>query len=1429
MAYSQMITDYRGSVQQAAELKLFQSLPLHNRTCLLTHPLSACLDEEQDVPAQGPSAAIAVTTPASWTGFRTLIQDLACALPSYYRKGITRLPKAHGKAITHLQHAEAQKRVDLIEALITWRLVDELLRCRGIDDGEFKVDYSIQFKLTVKLVQVGEALRQTWVARLADWPVVLLQATTAQESMMATLKPPLLNSLTNRTTEQQQLWVDLQAIWSWNRKYANKLRSFTIQNEMNDIWEQVEASLNTSGPRSKDSMATLLNCATISLLILFKWSRDAAPLPVQCLMYSSLVDDRDKPPVLHNVECRFWSLLLAVSEGSVSAESGLILFLKSYRSEIQAATQPNRLRPWFEADVRLKPPKGGQGSSIETASETPQEEDKNAIAVAPIGEEEKPEVLSQRSSPTSVVAAIDFGDDTQEDPAAKNLATVAGLQPRRQKLTETLLPSHDEDGDVQLPEEKLKKKKSRRNWKKTKSKPMISEDESEASAVPVPRKIHELNSQSNPSESKGTYVHIHKPPRLRLTKAELAKHAEKVNDDEDVVWRTSYLEVNSTRGPVIGMDSPGKHPPPWVNRTDGSSQIAHVRYSSDLNIQPYFRERSVLVTRVPTDRHNWGWNACTAWELGDLDTEIPVHDLFYPSNGPPRGFKRTHWESAERAYPANARYHVAEPILSPDPIYSQAASHLEACKVTWSIGTDLLAAPFPAAALSWGLATVASAVTPPHTDYGGLAVKIHCLVGRKLWFIIRKRDEPSEAMSWDTFVRDFQADSKVDPNVYECEVIIVEPGSLWFQRPNTLHAVVMESNCLVFGQHFFSSSGIRSVVMGWIHMTFLCFAITNVEHRDMRVLLLRLMAYWKKVITDGEDVEDHDGHVPNITSRVGFLDICALGNLIIYLHVLSGQQDQYWNDLRFAVAQYWEIVSWANERLVLTGLNETEKVYEVHVAFKLSVLQFGIGLLDYHDSLKGSQLYKAVEPATSRSRQARLTAGGPSLLGTAVSSGFGKRRLTWLAEIPEEISILTYAEFAWQSAPESDLSSLSDLSGDDAGGPSQIGPSLILVSPRGKKALRKSRGYKSSPGSSKDSDKSKDEALGSSNSDESFTSKQSAARRRRCRASSLGSSNDMDQEDSEEDALRSDSDEDDGSRVLVTHGTDDMDSDQSDDDGLQGFSDEDGVSKDVLTHGMADMDEELDADDPDPDKATRVNDAEMASVEESWNSLSPVPILDATPEDIDWPTEDLSRSVPPKLGPQSVPGHQPPAIPSAPSPGAGSSLELMVDMVLDLPSSSSFPLPPLPLKRGLEHDDPMEALDFKRHKSDAVADIPDLKDLIESTSQSLTGLTGHPLPSDLVKNIVDAVDQLHSKGGSTPVLPDNQEVLDLSEQEPDMEIESEPESPKAVSQWRDEIKQALQAYLENHQPVHPLLTDVQGVTDPSDLYQVRDQDFPLHW
>ncbi|KAK0197397.1 hypothetical protein F5146DRAFT_1130260 [Armillaria mellea] len=121
------------------------------------------------------------------------------------------------------------------------------------------------------------------------------------------------------------------------------------------------------------------------------------------------------------------------------------------------------------------------------------------------------------------------------------------------------------------------------------------------------------------------------------------------------------------------------------------------------------------------------------------------------------------------------------------------------------------------------------------------------------------------------------------------------------------------------------------------------------------------MAHWKKVITAGEPLEEHDSHVPDLHTREGLLDVCTLGNLLIYLLALSKCQDEYWDDLHFAFMQYWELVSWGNERLALTGMNGSNDVYELYMAVKLSALQFGLALLDYHTSVADSPLYEALD------------------------------------------------------------------------------------------------------------------------------------------------------------------------------------------------------------------------------------------------------------------------------------------------------------------------------------------------------------------------------------------------------------------------------------------------------------------------------------
>ncbi|KAK0189624.1 hypothetical protein F5146DRAFT_1199844 [Armillaria mellea] len=398
----------------------------------------------------------------------------------------------------------------------------------------------------------------------------------------------------------------------------------------------------------------------------------------------------------------------------------------------------------------------------------------------------------------------------------------------------------------------------------------------------------------------------------------------------------------------------------------------------------------------------------------------------------------------------------------------QVASHLDACKGTWSIGSDLLGAPFHAAALSWGLASNTGTVTPPHMDFGGSAIKIDILTGCKVWFIISKRQEDKRGKTWDMFVCDFQADSKVNSKVYKCEILLLEPGTLWFQRPNMLHAVATQANSLVFGQHFFPASAIWSVVMEWVHTAFLSWAITNVEHKDMRILLLCMMAHWKKVITAGGPLEgclEHDGHVPDLHMQEGLLDICTLGNLLIYLPALSKCQDEYWDDLHFAFMQYWELVSWGNECLALTGMDGSDDVYELYVAIKLSALQFGLALLDYHTSVADSSLYEALDSGDWFNRiwfQSDVLGTFDQTFGKELQQEQRKKRhqlednLFWdilfgistVEAIPDDVHIISYDELPpiKEETDSSASSSLTDLSESEPLQSPPPAPAVTLVS-----------------------------------------------------------------------------------------------------------------------------------------------------------------------------------------------------------------------------------------------------------------------------------------------------------------------------------------------------------------------------------------------
>lgn len=74
--------------------------------------------------------------------------------------------------------------------------------------------------------------------------------------------------------------------------------------------------------------------------------------------------------------------------------------------------------------------------------------------------------------------------------------------------------------------------------------------------------------------------------------------------------------------------------------------------------------------------------------------------------------------------------------------------------------------------------------------------------------------------------------------------------------PCVPHWVLGTSNAICVGRHFYSSSSIRSSVIGIVHTFLLRGVITNEDHLNTRTLLYQLMTFWflrqDKPEADGE-------------------------------------------------------------------------------------------------------------------------------------------------------------------------------------------------------------------------------------------------------------------------------------------------------------------------------------------------------------------------------------------------------------------------------------------------------------------------------------------------------------------------------------------------------------------------------------------------
>lgn len=109
-------------------------------------------------------------------------------------------------------------------------------------------------------------------------------------------------------------------------------------------------------------------------------------------------------------------------------------------------------------------------------------------------------------------------------------------------------------------------------------------------------------------------------------------------------------------------------------------------------------------------------------------------------------------------------------------------------------------------------------------------------------------------------------------------------------RPNTPHAVFTPEPSICHGGHFYSTSTMQDTMFGIVNTFMNPSALSNTDHPPHAILLRRIAAFYheslvKQQVGGGDEV----GHLPNLTSIDGVLDLLTFCNMMIMANVLDSR------------------------------------------------------------------------------------------------------------------------------------------------------------------------------------------------------------------------------------------------------------------------------------------------------------------------------------------------------------------------------------------------------------------------------------------------------------------------------------------------------------------------------------------------------------
>ncbi|KAK0456740.1 hypothetical protein EV421DRAFT_89832 [Armillaria borealis] len=271
-----------------------------------------------------------------------------------------------------------------------------------------------------------------------------------------------------------------------------------------------------------------------------------------------------------------------------------------------------------------------------------------------------------------------------------------------------------------------------------------------------------------------------------------------------------------------------------------------------------FRSYNILLYATQTPSLTWSLQDLS--QVGNIDQLRDVQD--HQRRGSEDTMDDIHVQASLRdlyqeGLEENGRVLNALSLPCSTPTTHPLQPHIRAFQQTSNLPDDIFKAQYPITATSFWLVATKGAISYLHPDCHGVGTVVEVLCGRKLWYVFQRRYPKARGTRHDSrideYMRDWAPGFIPDADQWEAEVVVLEPGSAFYMRPDTHHAVVTFENSIARAHRVYATVTLSRTVAGYVHTCMLKFRIVNVLHRELRELLLRLMCYFCMVILKGPE------------------------------------------------------------------------------------------------------------------------------------------------------------------------------------------------------------------------------------------------------------------------------------------------------------------------------------------------------------------------------------------------------------------------------------------------------------------------------------------------------------------------------------------------------------------------------------------------